>query len=99
MSFIREEHILIFDALALHRLNDLLRLGLLDTRIIGSLCNQERNFDLVNLEEGRTGLQKLLLSVRVANTFMERCQERGPIWGDRPNERNKIGGPDNIHCA
>src|SRR5438094_9777864 len=41
MSLVREEHILVFNASALHSLDDLFGLGLLNSRVVGPLSNQD----------------------------------------------------------
>src|SRR5579863_6239282 len=50
VSLVGEEHVFIVDAFALHGLDNLLRLCLLDTRVISSLRNQHWYLDLIYFE-------------------------------------------------
>ena len=70
VTLIGEEHIFVFDALFLHRLNNLFRFGLFHTGIVRPLSNQDRDPYLIDLEERRAGFQELLLRVRIAHSFV-----------------------------
>ena len=52
MPLIREKHVFILNTLYLHRLDNLFRLGLFNPDIIGTLGDQNRDLNLINLEQG-----------------------------------------------
>lgn len=48
MTFIGKQDVRDWDLGTLHRMNDLIALGLFDTGVVGSLADEERSFDLVH---------------------------------------------------
>ena len=75
MPFIWEEHIFVGNAFTLHGLYDLFRFRLFHARVVCSLRDEHRDFDLFDLEEWGARLQKFLFGIRVAYSFVQASQE------------------------
>src|SRR3546814_545655 len=72
VAFVGEQHVGHRDALGLHRLDDLVALGLHHARIVGALADQQRLADLVDMGDRRAVQQQLLAFVgaRVADALV-----------------------------
>lgn len=51
VALVGEEQVLILNPFLFHRRDDLLAFGLLDARVVGSLGNQQRDRDPIDLEQ------------------------------------------------
>ena len=75
VALVGEEHVLVIDALALHRFDNLFGFRLLHSRVICPLTDQDRYLDLIDLEQWRTRIQKLFFGIGIADPLVEGRQE------------------------
>src|SRR5689334_17193624 len=61
VALVREQHVLVVDPGILERRHDLLRLGLLDPRVVGALGDQQRDADVTGPGQRRARPQELLV--------------------------------------
>ena len=85
----------------LHRLHDLIGLGLLHARVVGALPDQQRLLDRVDVRERRTLGQQLLafLGARIADARGELFEERLPVRRDRREQRLQVRRADDVDAA
>ena len=67
MSFVVFYHIFNFDATFLQRFHHLVGLGFVHAWVIGSLCHEERGFNLIYVEHRRIFFHHFLIFHRVAH--------------------------------
>src|SRR6185295_17718011 len=101
VALFRIQHVGHGQVLVLHRLHDLIRLGLLDARIIRALRDQQRLLDVRDEGERRTLEQHLaaVFGARITDARDEVLEELFPVRRDRAHERDDVGRADDVDAA
>ena len=96
MPLVLEDQVTNVDPVCAHARDDLVRLGLGNTRIGSALEDEERRGDLLCVGDRRTLTQLAGILVGIAD---HRGDGRGPVGRDRAREGFKVGGSADRHAC
>jgi len=89
------------DAPGLHRRHDLVRLGLLDSRVVSPLGDEQWPDDAIDIGQWRVSLQQRppLFGAVVANAHGEQFDHRLPVRRNRLQQRDQVRRPNDVHAT
>ena len=96
MTLVREHIIFHIQFIFAHGRDNLVAFRFVYTRIVGALPDQQRNLDLVGLEQRRLRGEHRF---GVAHAFVESGEKGGPIRRNRFQQRVQIRGADDVDAA
>src|SRR5213592_727346 len=92
VPFVRKHDVLDVLSVLPHRRDDLIALRLLHAHVVRALHDEQRDLDLVRLEERRAGLQKLFLRFDLANPLLRHlapyAREAGAFFANQRSITN-----------
>lgn len=102
VTLIREQDVSDWNLPRHHGVNDLIRLGLLHTRIVGTLTDKQGLFDFIDVSQ--RGALKEELSSLFSSRISANSEDQHPIHGtpvgwDSLNKSNQVTGTNNIHTT
>ena len=90
VSFVGLYDVRHFDAAGLKRLYHLIRFRFVYARIVRALRNQQRNLDVLTVENRRRRRQQVFVFLRMPNHLVEHFQIRFPIRRDGLDECKEV---------
>ncbi|AEK60531.1 hypothetical protein CFU_0697 [Collimonas fungivorans Ter331] len=96
VAFVILHHVFDRHAALAQAFDDLVRLRLVDARIVGALRHEQRSLDAVSVQGRRDCRQQLLVLDRIADHLVHLVEERFPVRRDGLHEGEHVGDADII---